>query len=72
MEGEAINDSLALGHERPLCHAKKLGLCLLENGGYSLEGPVLHCDRISFAFYKNYSGVGHRVSWREALSGKAC
>lgn len=67
MEGKAVNGSFALGHERPLCHAKKLGLCPLENGGYSLEGLVLHCDRISFAFYKNYSGVGQRVS-----GGKAC
>lgn len=58
MEAKAVNDSLALGHGRPLCHAKKLGLCPLENRGYSLEGPVLSCDRTSFAFYKNYSGVG--------------
>lgn len=38
--------AVALGHGRPLCHAKKLGLCPLENGGYSLEGPALSCDRI--------------------------
>lgn len=59
-----------LGRGRPLCHAKKLGLCPLENGGYSLEGPVLPCDRVSFAFYKTYSGAGHWVSWREAFWGK--
>ena len=60
-----------LGQGRPLCLAKKLGLHPLENGGYSLEGPVLPCDRVSFAFYKTYSGAGHWVSGREVLWGKA-
>lgn len=58
MEGEAR----AVEHGRPLCYAKKLGFCPLENGR-----PCTELQQDLICIYKSCSGVGHRVSWREAL-----